>query len=48
MLDSQPSILVTLRPSLYAELFSAESDQTLRGLGAVDFHDQEQNFAPRR
>ena len=45
MLDSQPSILVTLRPSLYAELFSAESDQTLRGLGAVDFHDQEQNFS---
>jgi phosphoglycerate dehydrogenase-like enzyme len=40
-----PSIWVSLRPSLYQSLFSSESDQLLRSLGEITFHDREQNLS---
>jgi phosphoglycerate dehydrogenase-like enzyme len=40
-----PAIWVTLRPSLHQILFSAESDQLLRTLGEITFHEREQNLS---
>ncbi|CAN5753061.1 hydroxyacid dehydrogenase [soil metagenome] len=40
----KPKIFVLLRPSLYTELFSTQSDQTLRALGDVVFHPTETNL----
>ncbi len=37
-------IFVLLRPSLYAQLFTLETDQALRGLGHVVFHSEERNL----
>ncbi len=37
-------IFVLLRPSLYTELFSPQSDQTLRTVGEVVFHEAESNL----
>ena len=34
---TQPKIFVLLKPSLYAELFSPQSDQMLRTLGQLIF-----------
>jgi phosphoglycerate dehydrogenase-like enzyme len=42
--SSNPKILVLLRPSLYTQLFTPESDQALRGLGHVVFHAEEHNL----
>jgi phosphoglycerate dehydrogenase-like enzyme len=39
-----PNIYVLLRPSLYAELFSAEADQRLRELGELVHHESETNL----
>lgn len=45
MSNTQPSIGVVIRPSLYAELFAPVADARLRGLGQVHFHQQEQNLS---
>lgn len=42
--ETQISIYVSLRPSLYQELFPPDADQALRGLGQVVFHDEERNL----
>ncbi len=39
-----PKILVILRSSLYRELFTPPTDQALRKLGQVVFHDQERDL----
>src|SRR4051794_464264 len=41
---TQPKIFVLLKPSLYAELFSQQSDQMLRTLGQLTFHSAEANL----
>ncbi len=43
-MTTQSKIFVLLRPSLYTELFSPQSDQALRTLGEVVFHAQETNL----
>lgn len=40
-----PKIYVAIRPALYAELFSPETDQRLRRLGRVDVHGEEHNLS---
>ncbi|RIK43325.1 MAG: hydroxyacid dehydrogenase [Chloroflexi bacterium] len=45
MSQTQPSIGVIIRPSLYSELFTPASDARLRALGNVHFHQQEQNLS---
>jgi phosphoglycerate dehydrogenase-like enzyme len=40
-----PAIWVTLRPSLHQILFSSESDQLLRTLGEITFHEREKNLS---
>lgn len=42
--ETQISIYVSLRPSLYQGLFPPDADQALRGLGQVVFHDEERNL----
>ena len=42
--DKAAHILVLLRPSLYAQLFTPEIDRALRELGHVVFHDEECNL----
>lgn len=42
--QSTPDILVLLRPSLYAQLFTPEADRDLRAAGRVVFHDEERNL----
>ncbi len=42
--QSEPDILVLLRPSLYAQLFTPEADQALREAGRVVFHGEERNL----
>ncbi|MCD6289439.1 MAG: hydroxyacid dehydrogenase [Anaerolineae bacterium] len=44
MCESTPMILVLLRPSLYELLFTPESDQALRALGDVTFHESERDL----
>ncbi len=43
-LRSGPDILVLLRPSLYAQLFTPEADRALREAGRVVFHDEERDL----
>lgn len=44
MTTTRSKIFVLLRPSLYTELFSPQSDQALRTLGEVVFHETETNL----
>src|SRR5438105_3544635 len=43
--NSSPSILVLPKPSLYRELFSAQSDAALRSLGRVVFQENEEEIS---
>ena len=43
-MTNKPKILILLRPSLYIELFSPESDQILHTLGELVFHTTETNL----
>lgn len=43
-MTTNPTIFILLRPSQYQELFSPESDQALRALGRLVFHDRETNL----
>jgi phosphoglycerate dehydrogenase-like enzyme len=42
--QSEPGILVLLRPSLYAQLFTPEADRALREAGRVVFHSEERDL----
>ena len=46
-MPSKPNILVLPKPSLYRQLFAADVDARLRGLGHVDFHDGEADLTSR-
>src|SRR5262245_26681093 len=44
-MNSSPSILVIPKPSLYRQLFSEQSDATLRSLGSVSFQQEERDIS---